>query len=76
MYENVDGYLKDKDRQTIYMHKCFWYGNYSDQFNRLTLAYLLVMKAMLDRRHVWFCLDQNTYYCQIEEYHIYMWRNR
>ena len=21
MYENVDGYLKDKDRQTIYMHQ-------------------------------------------------------
>ena len=76
MYENVDGYLKDKDRQTIYMHQFFMYGNYSDQYNRLTLAYLLVMEAVLDRRHVWLCLDQNTYYFQIEEYHIYMWRNR
>ena len=76
MYENVDGYLKDKDRQTIYMHQFFMYGNYSDQYNRLTLAYLLVMEAVLDRRHVWFHLDQNTYYCQIEEYHTYMWRNR
>ena len=51
-------------------------GNYSDQYNRLTLAYLLVMEAVMDRRHVWLHLDQNTYYCQIEEYHIYMWRNR
>ena len=51
-------------------------GNYSDQYNRLTLAYLLVMEAVMDRRHVWLCLDQNTYYCQIEEYHIYMLRNR
>ena len=76
MYENVDGYLKDKDRQTIYMHQFFMYGNYSDQYNRLTLAYLLVMEAVLDRRHVWLHLDQNTYYCQIEEYDIYMWRNR
>ena len=25
MYENVDGYLKDKDRQTIYMHQFFMY---------------------------------------------------
>ena len=30
----------------------------------------------MDRRHVWLHLDQNTSYCQIEEYHIYMWRNR
>ena len=76
MYENVDAYLKDKDRQTIYIHQFFMYGNYSDQYNRLTLAYLLVMEAVLDRRHVWFHLDQNTYYCQIEDYHMYMWRNR
>ena len=48
------------------------YGNYSDQYNRFTLAYLLVMGAVLD----WLCLDQNTYCCQIEQYHIYMWRNR
>ena len=31
MYENVDGYLKDKDRQTIYMHQIFMYGNWSIQ---------------------------------------------
>ena len=73
MYENVDGYLKDKDRQTIYMYQFLMYGNYSDQYNRLTLAYLLVMEAVLDSRHVWFHLDQNTYYCQIEEYHIYIY---
>ena len=72
MYENVDGYLKDKDRQTIYKHQFFMYGNYSDQYNRFTLAYLLVMEAVLDRRHVWLHLDQNTHYCQIEQYHIYM----
>ena len=76
MFENVDGYLKNKDRQTIYMHQFFMFGNYSDQYNRFTLAYLLVMEAVLDRRHMWLCLDQNTYYCQIEQYHIYMWRNR
>ena len=52
MYENVDGYLKDRDRQTIYMHQFFMYRNYSDQRNRFTLAYLLVMEAVLDRRHV------------------------
>ena len=76
MYENVDGYLKDKDRQTIYMHQFFMYGNYSDQYKRFTLAYLLVMEAVLDRTHVWLHLHQNTHYCQIEQYHIYIWRNR
>ena len=39
------------------------------------MAYLLVMEVVLDRRQVWFYLDQNTYNGQIEEYHIYMWRN-
>ena len=34
MHENMDGYLKYKDRQTIYMHQFFMYGNYSDQCNR------------------------------------------
>ena len=76
MYENVDQYLKDRVRQTIYMHQIFMYGNYSDQYNRFPLAYLLVMEAVLDRRQMWLHLDQNTYYCQIEQYHIYMWRNR
>ena len=76
LYENVDRYLKDKDRQTIYMHQFFMYGNYSDQYNKFTLAYLLVMEAVLDRRHVWLYLDQNTDYCQIEQYHIHIWRNR
>ena len=52
------------------------YETYSDQYNRLTLAYLLVMEAVLDRIHMWLHLDQNTYYCQIEQYHKYMWRNR
>ena len=76
MYENVHGYLKNKDRQTIYMHQFFVYGNYSDQYNRFSLAYLFVMEAVLDRRHMWLSLDQNTYYYQIEQYHIYIWRNR
>ena len=66
MYENVDGYLKDKDRQTIYMHQFFMYGDYSYQYNMLTWDYLLVMEAVLDGKHVWLHLDQNTYYCQIE----------
>ena len=49
------------------------YGNYSDQYNRFTLAYLLVMEAVLDRRHMWLHLDQNTFiFSQIEQYHIYM----
>ena len=54
------------------MHQFFMYGNYSDQYNIFTLAYLLVMEAVLDRRHVWLRLDQNTHYCQIEQYHIYV----
>ena len=31
---------------TIYMHDFFMYGMYSEQYNRFTLAYLLVMEAV------------------------------
>ena len=41
-------YLNEDDRRTIYMHDFFMYGMYSEQYNRFTLAYLLVMEAVLD----------------------------
>ena len=67
-------YLNEDDRRTIYMHDFFMYGMYSEQYNRFTLAYLLVMEAVLEPRHKWILLDGNTYYCHIEAYHIYIWR--
>ena len=67
-------YLNKDDRRTIYMHDFFMYGMYSEQYNRFTLAYLLVMEAVLEPRHKWTLLDGNTYYCHIEAYHIYIWR--
>ena len=50
------------------------YGMFSEQYNRFTLAYLLVMEAVLESRHKWTLLDGNTFYCHIEAYHIYIWR--
>ena len=67
-------YLNEDDRRTIYMHDFFMYGMYSEQYNRFTLAYLLVLEAVLEPRHKWKLLDGNTYYCLFEAYHIYMWR--
>ena len=52
----------------------FMYGMYSEQYNRFTLAYLLVMEAVLEPRYKWTLLDGNTFYCHIEAYHIYLWR--
>ena len=52
----------------------FMYGMFSEQYNRFTLAYLLVMEAVLESRHKWTLLDGNTFDCHIEAYHIYMWR--
>ena len=43
-------YLNEDDR-TIYMHDFFMYGMYSEQYNRFTLAYLLVMEAVLELKH-------------------------
>ena len=37
-------YLNEDDRRTTYMHDFFMYGMFSEQYNRFTLAYLLVMK--------------------------------
>ena len=67
-------YLKEDDRRTIYMHDFFMYEMFSEQYNRFTSAYLLVMEAVLEPRHKWTRLDGNTYYCHIEAYHIYTWR--
>ena len=67
-------YLNEDDTRTIYMHDFFMHGMYSEQYNRFTLAYLLVMEAVLEPRHKWTLLDENTYYCHIEAYHIYIWR--
>ena len=67
-------YLNEDDRRTIYMHDFFMYGMYSEQYNGFTLAYLLVMEAVLEPRHKWTLLDGNSYYCHIEAYHIYIWR--
>ena len=46
-------YLNKDDRRTIYMHDFFMYGMYSEQYNRFTLPYLLVMEAVLEPRHKW-----------------------
>ena len=66
-------YLNEDDRRTIYMHDFFMYGMFSEQYNRFTLACLLVLEAVLESRHKWTLLDGNTFYCHIEAYHIYMW---
>ena len=63
-------YLNEDDRRTIYMHDFFLYGMFSEQYNRFTLAYLLVMEAVLESRHKWTLLDGNTFYCHIEAYYI------
>ena len=67
-------YLNEDDRRTIYMHDFFMYGMFSEQYNGFTLAFLLVMEAVLEPIYKWTLLDGNTYYCHIEAYHIYIWR--
>ena len=76
MYVRFGKYMRHYYRRTIYMHQFYFYGIYSDWYNRYTLAYMLVMESILEKRHKWLCIDQNTHYCQIECYHIYLWRHR
>ena len=76
MYEKFGMHMSEKFRQTIYMHQFYLYGLYSDWYNRYTLASLMVMACILENRYKWQRIDQNTHYCQIECYHIYLWRHR
>ena len=78
MYVIFGKYMTHYYRRTIYMHQFYFYGIYSDWYNRYTLAYMLVMESILEKRHrsKWLRIDQNTLYCQIECYHIYLWRHR
>ena len=48
--------------------------HFTNTYTRFTLAYLLVMEAVLEPRHKWTLLDGNTYYCHIGAYQIYIWR--
>ena len=58
------------------MHQFYFSGIYSDRYNQYTLAYLLVIESILEKRYKWKRIDQNIHYCQIECYHIYIRRQR
>lgn len=66
--------VRREDVETIYMHPLYMNGFYSGKYNNFTLPFLLAVEAVLDPRHEWLLLDQNTFYCQIEMYHIFLWR--
>ena len=70
IYEKIGLHIAEHFRQSIYMHQFYFYGIYSDWYNRYTLTYLLVMESTLETRYKWQKIDHHTHYC----YHIYSWR--
>lgn len=76
MYEVFQGKKESHEMQTLYMHPYFFCGFYSPKYNKFNMVYLLAMEAVLDARHKWIMLDQNTFYCQVEMCHFYVWRQR
>lgn len=64
------------DRETIYMHNFQMYGDYSEEYNRFTIPYLLLMECILESRHMWYCIDQFTHFCRVEEYSFFLRRYR
>ena len=74
MHEKFGLHFPEHFRQSIYMHQFYFNGIYSDWYNRYTLAYLLVMESILETRYKWQRIDQHTHYCQMECYHVYLWR--
>ena len=76
MYKKFGLHIPEHYRETIYMHQFYFNGIYSDQYNQYTLAYLLVIESILEKRYKWKRIDQNIHYCQIECYHIYIRRQQ
>ena len=74
MYEKFGLHIPEHFRQSIYMHQFYFNGIYSDWYINYTLAYMLVMETILETRYKWQRIDENTHYCQIECYHVYIWR--
>lgn len=70
-------YPKDRQyRETIYMHDYFLYGLYSYKMNFYTLPYMLLAEAVLVNGHKWEEIYNDCFHCQIEEYHMIVWRHR
>ena len=63
-------------RQTMYMHDFFLNGVYSHLMNFYTLPYLLLGEAVLLGCHKWQEIFNDCFHCQIEKYHMMVWRHR
>lgn len=80
--ENSNMYLKfgmnipEHCRNTIYMHNLQMHGDYSEENNKFSTAYMLLIEAVLEERHTWYIFDQFTHYCRIEEYNFFLRRCR
>ena len=63
-------------KETIYMHDLFCYGAYSEEMNFYTLPQMLMAEAILFSTHVWHEIYEGCYYCNIEKYHMIIWRQQ
>lgn len=70
------GFFSFKDKETIYMHDYFCFGKFSKVMNFFTLGHFLTGEAILLPRHKWEEIIENIYYCQIEAFHIFIYRHQ
>ena len=76
MYLKYGLSIPTRYRETIYMHDLNMYGDYSQEYNRFIMPYMLIIECVLDPRHRWYCIDEYTHFCRIEEYSFFLRRYR
>ena len=62
--------------ETLEKHDFNMLGDYSKRFNHLFMPYLLFLEAVVDQRHKWYRIDYFTHYCRVEEYHLFLRREK
>ena len=65
---------KPRSKETIYLHDMTCYGIYSKNLNSFTIAYMLLGEAISFNQHKWFEIFEGCYYCQIEKYHMIIYK--
>lgn len=69
-------HMKLSDLETIYAHNFNMFGSVSSIRNFFALPYILAMEAIMSMKHKWQPLYWDCYYCRIEMYDLFVWRNR
>ena len=72
LFETV--WTSGRERETIYMLDLPFFGMYSDLLHLTSLRYLLSFESVLCLDHTWEEIHPGTFFCQLEKFHMLLWR--